>query len=228
MKPRIHDLDAFRRPRAEVDFDVPPLVELISLDPGGTTGWNLMRLHPEALLPEGPSVLKSIKEWQIGQVDCGSTKGNLGISPYAGISTTGECAGAATLGKFIRAWPGAAVVVESFYLREFSKDQDLLSPQRITAKIEQYLWSDRRDYFTQQPAEAKATATDERLKLWGFYTSEGGMVHARDATRHALTFLKKASQANPKAAALRAAAWPWFYGSGEKYGPSRLRVGETA
>jgi len=227
VKPQVDDLDADRRPRVVKEIEVPRMVEIIGIDPGGTTGWTLMKVPPEALLPEGPSVLRSVKEWRIGQVDCGSTKGNLGNSLYAGISTAGESAGAAVLGKLLRAYDGSAIVVESFILRQFSKDQDLLSPQRITAKIEQYLYLDGRNYFTQSPSEAKTSATDERLKVWGFYTSEGGMQHARDATRHALTFLRRASQPGRKAAELRAAAWPWFYAPGEKYGPP-LRCEETA
>ncbi len=228
MKPQVIDLDANRSPREPfVLEESPQMVQVLALDPGGTTGWCIITCPPDALLPEGPSVLRSVRRWYFGQVDCGSTRGNLGNSPYAGISTAGESAGAAVLARHIRNWPGAAVVVESFILRQFSKDQDLLSPQRITAKVEQYLWLDGRNYFTQQPSEAKTSATDERLKEWGFYTSEGGMQHARDATRHALTFLRRASQPGRRAVELREAAWPHFYGAGEKYGPAR-RNEETA
>jgi hypothetical protein len=229
VKPQIIDLDANRRPRViEPPEDLPQFAQVIAIDPGGTTGWCLMEVEPRSLLPEGPGVLESVRKWKIGQVDCGSTRGNLGTSPYAGISTAGESAGAAVLSRLIRNWPGAAIVVESFVLRQFSKDQDLLSPQRITAKLEQYLWTDGRDYFTQSPSEGKTTATDERLKTWGFYTSEGGMVHARDATRHALTFLRRASQPGLKGAGLRCAAWPHLYGMGTQLGPVRVMVGETA
>lgn len=230
MKPQVIDLDANRRPR-EIKLsdpeDIPSEIQVLALDPGGTTGWTILTCDPRALLPEGPSVLRSVQRWYIGQVDCGSTKGNLGNSPYAGISTAGESAGAAVLGRLARNWPGAAIVVESFILRQFSKDQDLLSPQRITAKFEQYLWLDGRDYFTQQPSEAKTSATDERLREWGFYTSEGGLRHARDATRHALTFLRRASQPGRKAAELRAAAWPQFFATGQKFCPL-LRAEEPA
>ena len=230
MKHQVIDLDANRRPRKVKVIDpedIPSEVQVLALDPGGTTGWTILTCDPIALLPEGPSVLKSVQRWYIGQVDCGSTKGNLGNSPYTGISTAGESAGAAVLGRLARNWPGAAIVVESFILRQFSKDQDLLSPQRITAKFEQYLWLDGRSYFTQSPSEAKTSATDERLKTWGFYTSEGGLRHARDATRHGLTFLRRASQPGRKAAELRVAAWPHFFAAGSPYGPE-LRAEETA
>lgn len=230
----IIDLDAARKPRSGFQIksdDMPNTVQVLALDPGGTTGWCLLSCEPLSLVPgyapyvpgedlpndnamSNGSVLKKIKGWQFGQVDCGATKGNLGNSLYAGISTAGESAGAAVIARHIRAWPGAAVVVESFILRQFSRDQDLLSPQRITAKIEQYLWLDGREYFTQTPSEAKVSATDERLKEWGFYSSDGGMQHARDATRHAITFLRKASVPGRKAAELRAAAWPHFFGPG--------------
>jgi hypothetical protein len=220
VKPQVIDLDANRRPREVKTMDpddIPASAQVIAIDPGGTTGWCIISCDPESLLPGGPSVLKSVRKWNIGQVDCGSTRGNLGNSPYAGISTAGESAGSAVIARLIRNWPGAAIVVESFELRKFSKDQDLLSPQRITAKIEQYLWLDGKNYFTQTASEGKSSATDERLKDWGFYTSEGGMVHARDATRHALTFLRRASQPGRKAAELRQAAWPWFYEMGGQF-----------
>lgn len=111
------------------------------------------------------------------------------------------------------------MVIESFILRQFSKDPNLLSPVRITASIAQDLWMHRRYYFTQSPAEAKTTATDERLKNWELYDSHGGMNHARDADRHAITFLRKACQASKVARELREQAWPHLYLPGRAYGP---------
>lgn len=214
MKPQIIDLDADRRPRRPRETGDIPTHEavIIAFDPGGTTGWSLISVRKDSLIASnGISVLSSIRKWQHGQVDCGSTKGNLGNSLYAGISTHGESAGAATLARLCRAWPGAAIVVERFDLRQFSRDQNLLSPQRITSKLEQYLWLDGRDYFTQTPSEGKTTATDERLKNWGLYSSTGGMNHARDADRHAITFLRKAAAPGKEAVELRQAAWPHIF-----------------
>jgi squalene cyclase len=43
----------------------------------------------------------------------------------------------------------------------------------------------------QNRAIAKSTATDDRLKAWGLYDTNSGP-HARDATRHAITALRRA------------------------------------
>ena len=48
---------------------------------------------------------------------------------------------------------------------------------------------------------AKSTATDERLKAWGLWTT---VTHTRDATRHAITALRRARQ-DPE---LAARMWP--------------------
>lgn len=209
----------------------PLIATIIAIDPGGTTGWSLMHVDPMALLPSNDiRVLDSIQEWQHGQVDCGSTKGNLATSPYAGISTHGESAGANVLSGLIRTWPGAAVVVESFQLRQFSRDQDLLSPQRVTSKLEQDLWLNSREYFTQTPSEGKVSATDVRLREWGLYDKRGGLQHARDADRHAITFLRRCCQPGRKAQDLREAAWPHLFQMGRPYGsslpPRRLEMAE--
>lgn len=107
----------------------------------------------------------------------------------------------------IRAWPAAAIVFESFTLRNHSMDQELLSPERLTAAVGFWMWQCRREYFTQSPAEGKVTATDARLKSWGLYDPHGGMNHARDADRHAITFLRRASTIQ----GLRERAWPHLY-----------------
>ena len=54
---------------------------------------------------------------------------------------------------------------------------------------------------------AKNTATDDRLKAWDLYQREGGMEHARDADRHAITFLRRASGSKQ----LRANSWPLMF-----------------
>jgi hypothetical protein len=127
-----------------------------------------------------------------------------------GISTKGESAGASEILQLIDDWPGAAIVIEDFILRKFDQGRDLLSPVRVTEKVDFGLWVLGRDdqTFRQQPSLAKTTVTDERLKSWGFYRRDGGLKHARDGDRHAITFLRRASQS----AELRAKAWPHLYG----------------
>ncbi len=217
------------RPRAVREADhATPYAELIAFDPGGTTGWCMMLVQPEALSPLHPGigVLDNVVKWHRGQVDCGSVRGNLGTSSHPGISTSGEAAGLSELLGLCRAWPYAAVVVEDFILdpKRFNTGRDLLSPVRITNGISYDLWLQERTYFVQGASLAKTTATDEKLKAWGYYTSTGGLNHARDADRHALTFLKRAANPTKRGRDLREAAWPHLYGpKGEYYEAGRRK-----
>lgn len=212
------------------DLELEDYAQVIALDPGGTTGWTVFQVHPESLssLDEhrGFSVLKNIVDWKHGQIDCGTKKGNLGTSLHAGISTTGENAGIGEILGLIRSWPGAAIVVEDFILdpARFNTGRDLLSPVRITAGINYDLWLQGRDYFVQSASLAKTTCKDEQLKAWGLYSSSGGLNHARDADRHALTFLKRAARLSPEGRALRETAWPHLFARGsEFYDPGKRR-----
>lgn len=171
---------------------------VVALDPGGTTGWSVICVEEDALSDSGVSILKSIVHWAQGEVDVGD-----------------EDEHAAVLVELLAAWPNAACVIEDFFLRKFLKDKDLLSPVRITSKIEyafrmglQGIDPPGRNVFKQQPSMAMSTATDARLHDWGLYVREGGFGHARDATRHAITFLRRAGD-NPL---LRNKAWPGVYG----------------
>lgn len=192
---------------------LPLAATVIAIDPGGTTGWAVWEVHPEALFDPEVSILQNVNFWTHGQTDCGSTKGNLGKSSHAGISTTGEAAGVAELVGLCRSWPGSAVVIEDFIIRRMDQGRDFLSPVRITAAISQWLWQMDRIYFVQQPAFAKTTATDARLKAWGIYARSGGMQHARDADRHAITFLRQCKAS----VEFRIRAFPHLYGKGMPY-----------
>lgn len=194
---------------------LPMSATVIGIDPGGTTGWSVMDVHPEALIDDEVSILGNINMWTHGQTDCGATKGNLGTSSHAGISTSGEAAGVAELVGLCRSWPGGAVVIEDFITQRFDQSRDFLSPIRITAALSQWLWQQNRSYFVQQPSYAKKTASDDRLKRWGLYERSGGMQHARDADRHAITFLRKCKMD----AEFRVRAFPHLYAPGQPYGP---------
>lgn len=180
---------------------------VVALDPGGTTGWSVLMVHPEALrCPEVP-VLANIEHFVQGQF------------------TGDEDEQARACVELVECWGDAAVVIEDFVLRTFRMDSDLLAPVRVTAKVEFGLkcaeglggfQRNRTRVFKQQPALAMSTATDARLKEWALYVAEGGEQHARDATRHGITFLRRAKEKR----ALREEAWPALYG--------RVGVGEDA
>lgn len=223
---------AGRAPHVGADFPCQPLkrkavsklgarndvATIVALDPGGTTGWSLMRWDLEALSKGSYSTPELIhfglKEWKHGQIDCGTKAGNLGTSLDAGISTSGEFAGARTIGGLLRREPEAVVVIENFILREFNKGKDLLSPERLKAIIGYELWLNQRIYFTQTPSE-KELFKNERLIQLGMYERAGGMEHARDADRHALLFATRCAEGTRKSRELREAAWPQFFGAGK-------------
>lgn len=180
---------------------------VIAVDPGGTTGWSLIQVPPEALCEPDVPILANIWQFQHGQVDCGVHRGNLATSLHPGISTEGEFSGIYDLVAFITSWPSSAVVIEDFALRQLRMDRDLLSPVRVTAAIGYELWKNGRDYHVQTPTDAKRVCTDERLKEWNMYDRTGGLQHARDADRHAILFLRKAKAK----ASFRAQAWPHLF-----------------
>lgn len=185
------------RPSRDLPRDCLPI---IAIDPGGTTGWSLIVIKRELL---GQNVFKQPMEmilrtklqWDHGQVDC----------------RLQEDAAVCKLRRLINDWPSAAVVIEDFILRPARKEssRELLSPVRITAKIEHHLWLHGRNVFLQQPAMGKRM-TDERLKQLGVYTAVGGLQHARDADRHAIMFIRRCMDA--KGVALQQVAWPHLYG----------------
>lgn len=188
-------------------------VSVFALDPGGTTGWSILSVYADCLVDSDVSILASINFKQQGEVS------------GAEDNQTDE------IMNILVAWPEAAIVVERFQLRQMAVE---LSPVRITAKLEYALhtaiagqeWGGDdgvddlveagwvvddagqllpRRIWLQDPGMAKQAATNERLKDWGLYVP--GSEHARDATRHAITFLRRCKDV-PK---LRQNAWPWVY-----------------
>jgi hypothetical protein len=124
---------------SEIDYN---RATVIAVDPGGTTGWSLISVHPGCLVEADAPVLDNIQLHQHGQVDCGSRRGNLATTLHPDISTDGEFSGVYDVAKLCEQWPSAAVVIEDFHLRQFRKDRDLLSPVRITAALEYLIWKD--------------------------------------------------------------------------------------
>lgn len=181
----------------DLPTDVMPI---LAFDPGGTTGWSLLVLPKRwgtsiSLSMPQDVILRSKVRWHHGQIDC----------------SINEDSGVHHLIKLIDEWPSAAIVVEDFILRPHRNEmsRELLSPVRITAKIEHHLWKNRRKMWLQTPAQAKTVGSDERLKAWGVYTREGGLQHARDADRHVMLFLRRCM--GNKGIATRNVAWPHLF-----------------
>lgn len=193
---KFYGLEKFRKGKIRKSTEAPTYncATLISLDPGGTTGWTMICLEPWALSDPTEKVLSNIMMHHHGQLASHDTQ--------AGYNEVAD-----TLMTLIQTWPDSAIVIEDFVIRNNNRTREFLSPVRITEKLDYALWKHNRSWFRQQPSEAKTTATDDRLKRWKMWQSEGNMVHARDADRHAITFLRKA-KGNKE---LRALAWPHLY-----------------
>lgn len=172
---------------------------LVTVDPGGTTGLSVFQVHPECLVTDAVPILTNVLHWWHGEISGPENEQVRFIL------------------RVLEDWPGCALLVEDFILRIKSMDRELLSPVRIRAKLDYALELEGRPgYFSQAGELAMDTATNERLKRWGFYQREGGLEHARDADRHALTWLRECK----KHAWLRAKCWPYIYGPGGEFGPA--------
>jgi len=178
--------------------ETPPLSEIggvemwtcIGLDPGGTTGWCVLRIHLIAMQSDEYRILDNIIGWSAGQVN-GSINHQID-----------------RLVDLVDAWPEAEVVCEDFILRQMSGGRDLLDPVRITQPVEWWLasggrraWDSEegedwksRELHIQSPSLAMTTITDDRMKSFGLYSLTAGQPHARDALRHALTFARRRKQ----------------------------------
>lgn len=89
------------------------------------------------------------------------------------------------------------VAIEDFVIRRVDSSRDFLSPVRITAGVLQHLYEDYihpDNVIFQSPSDAKGVCTDERLDKWGFPIKNQKDRHGRDATRHAILFLRKFSE----------------------------------
>jgi hypothetical protein len=167
------------------------------VDPGGTTGWAVMSVNPQALVENRP-IHKCIEHWAAGQY-----KGN-------------ENQMASEMLQLYDVWDDAAIGIESFTLRQMAVE---LSPVSIKAKIEYGLWLQEkweaedegremgrgRHLWSEPAALAKSTLPDDRMREYGLWTP--GPDHPRDATKHCYTFLQRAQQ-KPR---LRCYAWPSLY-----------------
>lgn len=154
----------------------PDAYQVLALDPGGTTGWAIFQVHPDAVGgdPEIP-VMDNVEFWTAGEF-------------------TGKQADQVDeILALVHDWPAARLVTEKFQIRQISA---LLDPAEINATLR---WAVRPRYFVeQQPALAMSTVTDDRQKDWGYWIP--GKPHARDAVKHAITFLKRRKEQEVAAA----------------------------
>lgn len=154
---------------------------IIAYDPGGVTGWAMMQVASEALSDPDYLIMQNVTHFACGQ--------------FLGT----EFAQVDQMVQLAEDWPGAGLVCEDFVLRKFDKARELLSPVRITSafrytmsKCESYVdGQDGRLVRLQQPSLAMTTVTDDRLKAMRYFERTAGAPHARDATRHVITFARR-------------------------------------
>ena len=153
------------------------------IDPGGTSGYCVIWFHPLRFLDGRVPLIRCIVAWEAGFLR-GEEDAQVGQVVEMVRELGGSC--------------GLTVGSESFVVRQLNMSEAFLSPVRIRAALKNRLWSGvrewdgqvrRRPLFTQSPADAKRTVTDERLHIWDLWTP--GPDHARDATRHAILHLRK-------------------------------------
>lgn len=200
--------------RAKTGPDPTDGLELFAFDPGGTTGWAYFACPTENVFKMETDLLDGM-EVQYGQLS--------GKEPVQGMQAYDLLKEDGFVGP---------VIIEDFTLRRFDQGDDLLSPVRMTARIEQMMemlnwqrgvgeysrtlmpdgkvaalpnaWRELRS--RRQSAEmAMSTATDARLKDWGLWAT--GKPHARDAMRHGITFLRRAKTDG----SLRRWGWPELF-----------------
>jgi hypothetical protein len=158
----------------------PPDLHVIGVDPGQTTGWCLLTVPRACIYGTDPS---EILAWDYGEL------------------TGPEPAQVTTLTRMVREIQslsyrvGPAVVVEDFDVGALVTTDTavLYSPVRIAAMIR---YAEHRHELNdgkvvlQSRALAKQTMTDDRLRLYDMWVE--GSDHIRDATRHAITALRRA------------------------------------
>jgi hypothetical protein len=160
---------------------------VVAYDPGGTTGWAVLSVDKSAL-SEGKSILSSIHHRVSGEI-----VGDMHKQYSEMIS-------------LLDFWPDAAVVGEDFTVRQFNQADYFLHPVRVNAVVDNHLnLNQGKKLFLQQPSMAKSTINDLTLKNYKMYHPKSP--HARDASRHALTFIRRAQSSK----ALRVQAWPKLY-----------------
>lgn len=162
------------------------LPRIFAVDPGENTGWACLWWDPEVLWDPTQSIIRSHVAWRAGTISGGTENEQVALVLRH-------------LRKYGSGVEGSALVIEDFVLRKMvTADRNLLSPVRITAKLEFSTWRGLRcvdgelrrwEPSFQSASDAKGVVTDGRLRDWNMYAE--GPDHARDAVRHAALHLRK-------------------------------------
>jgi hypothetical protein len=151
---------------------------VVAYDPGGVTGWALASVHPDSIVVPEIRILDNISHFACGQIVGDEFRQ---VDQMVGLANE---------------WPGASLVIEDFVLAKMSADRALLSPVRLTSAFRYEMRKEsngERVVRKQGRSLAFTTVTDDRLKRYrgGYYAATAGQEHARDATKHLFTWLKR-------------------------------------
>lgn len=180
----------------QMSMESAPLA-IIGVDPGVTTGVAIATLQRKEI----GSLADVFVE--MGQLSYGFSGNGFDIIESASAEE-GEAKVAAEIAQLVRTavlhGSRVVLVIEDFVVRRFDSSREFLSPVRITARIQQELFSDTIcqgvTVAMQSPSDAKQTCTDERMKKWGIQPKTHKDRHGLDAARHCVLFIRKL-MANP-------------------------------
>jgi hypothetical protein len=174
---------------------------VIGVDPGVTTGWAAITVPTDTIFGDAP-----------GEI----------VSHRWGMLEGPESAQAKAFCRIAKRYIWPTMAMEDFDARKpqhTSHDSPYLAPVRVAAVIKFCIQTGMAGAVCglewQMPGIAMDTATDERLKTWGLYTP--GKDHPKDATRHAITLIRRA-KADAK---LRNRIFHWP-GDGDPHGGEQL------
>lgn len=176
--------NGIQRLRASEDDDLSAFSSITAVDPGGSTGICTIWYWPIGLGKREVPLQRCMLAWEAACLNGSENEQTLAILRWFANRSFGP--------------NRADMVIEDFILRSAIKGRELLSPVRIGHKIDYQLWRGLKvasgekaqfEPYWQSPGDAKSVMTDQRLKLMSMYTP--GPDHARDATRHAVMWLRK-------------------------------------
>lgn len=152
-----------------------------AFDPGGKTGWSLFAVAKKALLDPDEKILANITFWSAGE--------------FSGS----ESSHAYRMSYLVRSWRVASTIMEDFILRKFTMGRELLAPVRVTAAFMYALehevdpddpYPERyKTVVFQPPSLAMSGLVDGVQREVGLWLP--GQPHANDATKHAVTWLRR-------------------------------------
>lgn len=187
---------------------------VVAFDPGGTTGWTVLGIRPDALLSVYEDPAAQIHFIDYGEIGSGHGDGSEVAAGHPSLNMYGENVAVTKMLDIIDKFPRAAVVFEDFILdpKAATMGRELLTPVRLIAAFSYgyHVEEHKGKFFVQNRSLVKTTCTNERLKNWGLFEPHP-RDHIRDATRHAFYFLRQCFGSTVKARENRWRAWPHLF-----------------